>query len=306
MPDDPHVYDLIIIGAGPAGITSAVYAARQQLDFFIITENIGGQTLWSSDVENYTGFQYVSGAELVTIFEKHLKSYNINLRENEIVEAIEKEGNIVKIRSSKGTYLAKTVIVASGKKSRKLGVPGENEYRNKGVFYCAICDGPIFKDKDVAIVGGGNSALDAAMQLVKIAKKIYIINNTNSVSGDNLLTEKILNNEKVTVLNNSNVKSIEGDAFVKKIVIEHEKEKKEIKVEGVFIEVGLIPNSEFGVILKKNEKGEIVVDEYNRTNIPGIFAAGDVTTVPEKQIIIAAGEGSKALLGAFRYLSTTK
>jgi len=185
-------------------------------------------------------------------------------------------------------------------------VEGESEFKNKGVTYCATCDGPLFKDKKVAIIGGGNSALEAALQMVKISPQIYMINIASDLTADKVLQEAVSKVSNVEIWNSSQVKRIYGDNFVKGIEVEREGETKNLDVEGVFIEIGLIPNSEFttGLSLKKNKLDEIIVDCYNKTNIEGIFAAGDVTNVPEKQIIIACGEGSKASLSAFRYLST--
>ena len=296
------IYDLIIIGAGPAGITAGIYAARQKLDFCIITEDIGGQTLWSSNVENYTGYRVLTGTELVNKFQEHLNSYGIEVKENKTILSVKKENEIFEVFTKDETYYTKTVIAASGKRSKELNVPGEVEYKNKGVYYCATCDGPLFYDKDVAIIGGGNSALDAASQLVTIAKKLYIINSTEKIGGDEFLKDKVQKAENVIVYNNSNVKSIQGDVFVESIIFSHNNEQIKIDMQAVFIEIGLTPNSTFLDDVKKNNWGEIIVDEANKTNIPGLFAAGDVTIVPEKQIIIAAGEGSKAFLGAYKYL----
>ena len=298
--------DLIIIGAGPAGITAAVYAARKKMKLLVITKDIGGQTAWSGDIENYTGYQFVSGPELVSKFEEHLRKYNITLKENEEALELRKKGNVVYLKTDKGEYEAKTVIIASGKRSRELGVPGEKEFKNRGLTYCATCDGPLFAGKDVAVIGGGNSALDAALQLVNIAKKVYVINIASGFTGDPIMQEKVKENKKVVILNNSQVLSVSGNKMVNAIKVKTQKEEREISVEGIFVEIGLIPNSGFAKTIKKNKQGEIKVDSYNRTDIPGVFAAGDVTDVPEKQIIIAAGEGAKATLGAFRYLSKLK
>jgi len=294
--------DLIIIGAGPAGITAAVYAARKKMKLLVITKDIGGQTAWSGDIENYTGYQFVSGSELVSKFENHLRKYDIALKENEEVAKLGKKDNTVYVKTSKGEYQAKTAIIASGKRSRELSVPGEKEFKNKGLTYCATCDGPLFSGKDVAIIGGGNSALDAALQLVNIAKHVHIINITDSLTGDPIMQEKVKNSDKVTILNNSQVRAVLGDKMVTGVKIE----KETIPVQGIFVEIGLVPNSSFAETIEKNKQGEIKVDSYNRTNVPGIFAAGDVTDVPEKQIIIAAGEGAKATLGVFKYLSRLK
>ncbi|MFC1703758.1 NAD(P)/FAD-dependent oxidoreductase [Candidatus Omnitrophota bacterium] len=302
------LYDLIIIGAGPAGITAAVYAARKRMNLLVLTEDIGGQAAWSGDIENYTGYQFVSGIELASKFEEHMRKFNIPVNQGEPVISLENKEKIISVTTKKGSYQAKTVIVASGKRSRELGVSGEKEYKNKGLTYCATCDGPLFADKDVAIIGGGNSALDACLQLIKIAKNIYMINVASELTGDAIMQEKVKASDKVTVINNAQVSEVVGEAFVKAVKIKRSNQQQEelLPVEGIFVEIGLIPNSDFARELEKNELGEIKVDHYNQTNISGIFAAGDVTDVPEKQIIIAAGEGSKAALTAFRYLSRTK
>ena len=300
------IYDLVIIGAGPAGITAAVYAARKKMDPLVITKDIGGQASLSGDIQNYTGYQFISGPELATKFEEHMRKFNFEIKENEEVkELISKKGTFL-VKTDKDNYQAKTVIVASGKRSRELGVTGERKFRNQGLTYCATCDGPLFAGRDVAVIGGGNSALDAALQLIKIANHIYIINITDSLTGDGIMREKIRADNKVSIFNNSRVKEILGDSFVRAIKIEEDKEEKILTVQGIFVEIGLIPNSEFAPSLERNERKEIIVNQRNETNIPGIFAAGDVTNVPEKQIIIAAGEGAKAVLSAFRYLSTRK
>jgi len=300
------IYDLAIIGAGPAGITAAVYAARKKMDPLVITKDIGGQATLSGDIQNYTGYQFITGPELAIKFEEHMRKFNFEIKENEEVkELISKKGTFL-VKTDKDNYQAKTVIVASGKRSRELGVTGERKFRNKGLTYCATCDGPLFAGRDVAVIGGGNSALDAALQLIKIANHIYIINITDNLTGDGIMREKIRVDNKVSIFNNSRVKEILGDSFVQAIKIEEGKEEKILAVQGIFVEIGLIPNSEFAPSLEKNERKEIIVNQQNETNIAGIFAAGDVTNVPEKQIIIAAGEGAKAVLSAFRYLSTRK
>jgi alkyl hydroperoxide reductase subunit F len=296
------IYDLIIIGAGPAGITAAVYAVRKKMELLVITENIGGQAAWSGDIENYTGYQFITGPELAAKFEEHMRKYNIELKENEKVTEIKKAGFLILVKTEKASYEAKTVIVASGKITRELHVPGEKEYKNKGLTYCATCDGPLFAGKDVAVVGGGNSALDAALQMVKIARYVTIINITGSLTADPVMRQKIQETSNVSILHNAKVTAITGEKFVSGIRVMRQEKEELIPVQGVFVEIGLIPNSNFATDLEKNQFGEIKVNYKNETNIPGIFAAGDVTDVPEKQIIIAAGEGSKAALSAFAYL----
>jgi alkyl hydroperoxide reductase subunit F len=300
------LYDVIIIGAGPAGITASVYAARKKMDLLVLTGDIGGQAAWSGDIENYTGYQFVTGAELTSKFEEHMKKYGITVKEGEEATGISKNRNVCVVSTEKSEYRTKTVVIASGKRSKELNVQGEDKFRNKGLTYCATCDGPLFADKEIAIIGGGNSALDAALQLIKIAKKVFVINSTSELGGDRIVRDKVTASDKVTVINNARVSEVHGGSFVEGINIKEDGKEKEIPVQGVFVEIGLIPNSKFAKPLETNELGEIMVDSYNRTNIPGIFAAGDVTDVPEKQIIIAAGEGAKAALGAFSYISKIK
>ncbi len=296
--------ELIIVGAGPAGITAGVYAARKQIDFIILTKDVGGQTSLSADVENYTGYQFITGTELVAKFEEHLKQFNVQLKTEEGVKRIAKaeKGHFV-IETDKNSYEALSVIIASGRRPRWLPAAGEELFRNKGVSYCATCDGPLFPKKTVAVIGGGNSALDATLQMMHIATKIYLVNINPELGGDPVMREKIEASEKVEVLNNTVTKEILGEQFVKAIKVDQKGVPRELAVQGVFVEIGSVPNSDIIDFVEKNKNGEIVVDNLNRTSATGIFAAGDVTDIPEKQIIVAAGEGAKAVLGVFRYLS---
>jgi alkyl hydroperoxide reductase subunit F len=300
------IYDLIILGAGPAGITAAVYAARKKMDFLILSLDVGGQTAWSGNIENYTGYQFITGPELTLKFEEHMKAFSAPLNIPEEARGIIRQNDLIKVTTDKNEYFSKTAILATGKRPRMLNVPGEKEFKNKGITYCATCDGPLFKDKNVAVIGGGNSALDAALQLMKICPKVYIVNITAELTGDAVMIESVRKSKNVEVLSNSKVKEITGKTFVNAISVEREGKLQSLDVEGVFIEIGLMPNSGFDKITKHNEYGEIMVDCHNATSVSGIFAAGDVTNVLEKQIIIACGEGSKACLSAFRYLSTHK
>ncbi len=300
------IYDLIIIGAGPAGITAAIYSARKELDFLVLSMDIGGQTSWSGDIENYIGYQLITGSDLTLKFEEHMKKYGIQLKENEEVTSVSSEDDILRVTSNKGSYLAKAVIVASGKRSRELGVPGEIEFRGKGLAYCATCDAPLFSGKDVAVVGGGNSAVEAALQLVKIAKHVYIINNISELGGDDIIRDKVTSANNVTLINDSEVTEVIGETFVSGIKVKTPEGEKILSLQGVFVEVGLIPNSGFIHPLDMNSSGEIEVNVRNETSVKGIFSAGDVTDVPEKQIIVAAGEGAKAALSAYSYISRLK
>jgi len=296
-------YELIIIGAGPAGITAGVYAARKRMNFLIITTDIGGQASLGWDIENYIGYQFIAGTELMEKFKEHLEKFDVEVRNNEKATVVEKSGAFVQIHTDKGAYTAKTVIIASGRRPRKLGAPGEDEFKNKGVTYCATCDAPLFADMDVAVIGGGNAALDAALQLIKIAKRIYLIEVKPKVTADRIMVEKATESGKVFMYTGTKVKRIYGEQLVQGIEIEKDGKVEDLPVGGIFVEIGSTPASDFATGVIKNERGEIVVNCSCETNIPGVFAAGDVTNVPAKQIIVACGEGAKACISAFDYVN---
>jgi NADH-dependent peroxiredoxin subunit F len=297
------LYDLIIVGAGPAGITAAVYAARKRLRTLVLTGDIGGQAAWSSDIQNYTGFQFITGPELAQRFNEHLKSFDIKVLEGQLVECIKKEADTFNVKTKEGEYAAHTVVIATGRKPKRLGCPGETEYKNQGVTYCATCDAPLYSGKDVAVIGGGNSALDAALQLEKIAKKIYLIDISDRIIGDPIMLEKARESEKIQIMTNTEVREILGGKFVSGIRILIEKKQENIlPVEGVFVEIGSTPVKEPACEAKLDIHGQIIVDERCQTSLPGLYAAGDVTNVPEKQIIVAAGQGCTAAIQAFKYL----
>ena len=300
------MYELIIVGGGPAGITASIYAARKRMNFLVITKDIGGQAALSSDIENYTGYQYITGPELTKKFEEHMQEFQIELKYEDVV-GIEKTDEVFKVKTDKGIYESKALIIASGAKPRTLKVPGEQEFKNRGVTYCATCDAPLFPNKDVVVVGGGNSGLDATLQLMKIANRIHLIERGPRLRGDEIMRDKVERSEKVTVLTNTNVLEISGDKFVTGVTVEREGKRETLGAQGVFIEIGYIPNSEFAAgVVQLNERKEIVVDDRCKTSVDGIFAAGDVTDVPQKQVIVAAGEGAKAALCAHEYLQRLK
>lgn len=302
MSKPSRVYDLIIIGAGPAGITASIYAARKKMAFAVIATNIGGQVSLSSKIENYTGFQYITGEELAAKFHEHLERYKFELKMEE-AQKVEREGNLFKIRTDTSTYLSKMVIMATGRKPRELKVPGEAELKNRGVSYCATCDGPLFENKDVVVVGGGNSGLEAVLQLTKIAKSVHLIEVAPQLKADPVLVEKARASDTVKIWTNTQVLEVVGDKVVTGIRIRRNGDETLLPVQGVFVEIGSVPSSDMVGFVEKNRWGEIVVDCKCETDVPGLFAAGDVTSVPEKQIVVAAGEGCKAALSAFRYLS---
>jgi alkyl hydroperoxide reductase subunit F len=304
------IYDLIIIGAGPAGMTAGVYAARKKLKTLIISKDIGGQASWSSDIENYLGFSMITGPELVKKFEDHLEEFKDDVELRVSISGINKlikKGKNFAVETGDGKKEeAKAIIIAGGKVPRELGVKGEKEFLNKGVTYCAWCDGPLFKGKDVAIIGGGNAALDAALNVSKLVNQIYIINITKELTGDPVMIDKVMDLQHIRIMNDTEVIEIEGEKTVENIRIKSRDGglQKDLPVSGVFIEVGSLPATDYlKGIVKLNKNGEIIIDELNATSVSGIFAAGDITEVVEKQIITAAGEGAKAAIQASIYLA---
>lgn len=301
----PLMYDSIIIGGGPAGLAAAIYMARQKLNFVLITKIVGGQTLWSSEIENYLGFHLIDGIHLVQKFREHLNDYQDSflLKEGEAVTNVEKQNGGFMVTTDKGTYESRTLLVATGEKHRELGVPGEKEFYGRGVTYCATCDAPLYKDKDVAVIGGGNSAMESALFLEKYATRVTILTINEALMGDSVMKKKISKSEKITTLPKAKTVKILGDSFVNGIEYELEDGTRNVMdVQGVFIEIGLIPVSGFIDIVKKNKWKEIVINEKNETSVKGIWAAGDVTDVTEKQIAVAVGEGSKAALQIISHL----
>ncbi len=306
--EEPEVFDTIIIGAGAAGITAAIYAVRKNLKVLILTKNIGGQAALSGDVENYPGFTMITGEELARRFREELLNFeNQGLWIKEGVEVSDLSGADPKfiVTTSEGSkYSGKTVIISSGRVPKMLNIPGERQLYGKGVTTCRACDAPFYKDKDVAIVGGGNSALDAAFSLQKVARSVTIINITEGLRGDEILLKNVTSSSKVKVLNNHEALEILGDKAVGGIKVKDKSgEEQVIPVSGVFVEIGWTPSTSFDKLTDKNDNGEIEVDEYGATSIPGIYAAGDVNNVWGEQIVIAAGEGAKTALRVAEHLS---
>lgn len=299
------MYELIIAGAGPAGLTAAVYTARKGLNALLISKDIGGQTNLTLSIENYMGYQFVQGPELMRKFEDQVKQFPIGIETGEGIERVRRVEKGFEFTTESGrAYQSSAAIITTGKRQRKLGVPGEDRLLGMGVSYCAICDGPFFRGVDVAVIGGGNSALEAVADLVRIARRVYLISLT-SLTCDRILAERAKDAHNLTMLTKHEVLSINGDDSVSAIIIRSldTGETINLDVNGVFVEIGLIPNSEpVKDLLRLNAAGEIEVNCLCETEIPGIYAAGDVTNTPEKQIVIAAGEGAKAALQAHRYL----
>jgi alkyl hydroperoxide reductase subunit F len=299
------MYDLMIIGGGPAGMTAAVYTARKKLNVLLLSKDLGGQVNWIFGIENYMGYQFIEGQQLVKKFEEQVKHFPIDMKIGENVNSMSRIDGGFEVRTEKGeAYQAKAVLIATGKRPRPLNVPGEEKLRGRGVTYCATCDGPLFADMEVAVVGGGNSALEVVDDMVKIASRVYLVSLT-PLTGDQVIIDRVKDAGNLTMFLEHEVTEISGEKLVDGIKIRDlkTKQERELRVSGVLIEIGLIPNS---VVAKDvaalNSKGEIEVTCNNETNVAGLFAAGDVTNVPEKQVLIAAGEGAKAALQAHRFL----
>ncbi|CUH96862.1 NADH dehydrogenase [Propionispora sp. 2/2-37] len=302
------MYDLLIIGGGPAGMTAAVYAARKKMNTLLITKEFGGQPMWTMEIENYMGYQFVTGPELMAKFEEQVQRFSTPIKYEEINKLVRNDDStFTAIGNEGGEYRAKAVIIASGKRPRLLNVPGEKEFTGRGVSYCATCDGPLFAGKTVAVIGSGNSAVQAAVELGNVAEKVYIVVR-KAYRADEILLDKMKKLNTVTEVIGYVAQEIIGEQFVEKLVIasSDSKETKELSVQGVFVEIGLMPNSEFlADMVQLNRIGEVQVDCHTKTGIPGLFAAGDVNDGPDKQIVIAAGDGAKAALMAYDYLLRT-
>lgn len=301
-------YDIIIVGAGPAGIAASIYASRKHLKTLTLTKNIGGQAAISINVKDYSGYQLISADELINKFKENQEDFNLEVKYGFEVDFIEKTPTGFKVGLNDDFYFAKAVIIATGREPKKLGVSGEYKFLGKGVSYCSTCDAPFFKDKVVSVIGSSSAAIYAIIQLLPIAKKIFLINNLNEFNVDPILFKKVKSSKKVKILNNYYLQEISGDKVLKNIKIKNKNGKVEVlTIDGLFIEIGskpVIPNViSNGKKLKTNLKHEIVIDKSCQTNISGLFAAGDVTNVPEKQVIIAAGQGCIASLSAFRFIN---
>lgn len=300
-------WDLIIIGAGAAGLAAGIYGARSGLKTLILEEKIvGGTTLDAPLVENYPGFTRIGGAELAEKMASHCRSTGVTIRELESVEGLELKGDQKIVKTKRTTYQAKAVIIASGSHYSEIGVLGEKEFRGRGVSYCGICDGPLFKGKRVLVVGGGNSAAITALYLADLASEVKVVHRRDALRAEDALVKAMEAKDNVQILWNTEVKEIRGEKLVNKVVLFNNKigETSELSVDGVFVQVGEAPNShlakESGV--EVDEDGYVKVDMFQRTNIPGVYATGDVTNHPVKQIGTAVGQGITAALEAYGYI----
>jgi alkyl hydroperoxide reductase subunit F len=301
------MYDVVIIGGGIAGQTAAIYASRKRMDFLLLTKELGGQFLNSSEILNYPGIIKTTGIEFKSVMDKQLEFNKVKPVEGETVERIEKIKDGFRVYGDRKSYETRTVIIATGAGPRKLNVPGEEEFAGKGVTYCSICDGPLFSGMDIAVVGGGNSALEAVDFTKDIARKIYLINIGREFNAHEYLIERVNSYGNVEVIKEAATKEILGDRFVNGLVYERDSKKHTLKVQGVIIEIGRTPNVDFlRGFLELDEHDHIAVDCQARTSVEGVFAAGDCTSGHEYQYITSAGQGCMALLKAARYLANKK
>lgn len=309
-----NIFDLIIIGAGPAGTAGAVYASRKRLKTMLVTGEFGGQSVVSSDIQNWIGTPSISGENLAKSFRDHVKANEgdfLSVLDGKLVKEIKKNGENFETILEDGTSLfSHTVLITSGSKRRKLDIPGATEYENKGITYCATCDGPLFADQDVIVVGGGNAAFETALQLLAYCKSVTLLNRSENFRADEITVEKALKNEKFRVIKNIDLVKIEGETFANKFVIKHNEsgEIEEIPTGGIFVEIGQLPNTDFVKdIVPLDDQGRIKIDPWNaRTETDGIWAAGDVTNILYHQNNIAAGDAVKALEDLYIWVHKNK
>lgn len=303
--ENKEPFDVLVIGGGPAGASAAIYAARKGIRTGIVAERFGGQVNDTLSIENFISVKYTEGPKLAASLEEHAKEYNIDIMKAQRAKRLEKK-DLIEVELENGAILkSKTVIISTGARWRNLGVPGEAEYKNKGVAYCPHCDGPLFAGKKVAVVGGGNSGIEAAIDLAGLTEHVTVLEFMSELKADSVLQDRLNSLPNTTVIKNAQVKEITGSNRVAGVsYIERESgETKHLDLEGVFVQIGLVPNTDWlGDTIERTRMGEIVVDSHGATSIPGVFAAGDCTNSPYKQIIISMGSGATAALGAFDYL----
>ena len=304
--EDKGVFDVLVVGGGPSGNSAAIYAARKGIKTGLVAETFGGQVMETVGIENMIGTPYTEGPKLMAKVEAHTREYHVDIMKAQKAKSIKKT-DLIEVELENGAVLkAKTAILSVGAKWRNINVPGENEFRNKGVTYCPHCDGPLFTGKDVAVIGGGNSGIEAAIDLAGLAKQVYILEFLPELKADQVLQDRIAALPNVTVFTNVATKEIIGDEEVTGLVYTDRasQEEKTLSLQGVFVQIGLVPNTEWLLDseVALNDRREIIVDNHGATNVPGIFAAGDCTNSAYKQIIISMGSGATAALGAFDYL----
>jgi thioredoxin reductase (NADPH) len=299
------IYDLIIIGAGPAGLSAAIYAARYKMNFLVVGELVGGLATEAHKVSNYPGVKDISGIELMESFRAQAEALGAKIEES-AVQNIEKKKDRFVVKTANASHEAKAIILALGLQHRKLNISGEEEFLGKGVSYCATCDGAFYKNKNVAVIGGGNSAVSAAVMLAKIAKKVYLINRSDKFRAEPAWIEELKKMKNAEIIYNANVSKVSGKEFVEKIELDT---GKKLDVDGLFIEAGVIPSTLLAknLVVSLDENGFISVDNEMNTNVAGVFAAGDITNGSSfKQIVIACGQGAIAAYSAYKFVAKNK
>lgn len=303
--EDKEPFDVLVVGGGPSGASAAIYAARKGIRTGIVAERFGGQVMDTVGIENFISVKYTEGPKLAAMLEEHVNEYGIDVMKLQRAKRLEKK-EFIEVELESGAVLkSKTVILSTGARWRNVNVPGEAEFKNKGVAYCPHCDGPLFVGKDVAVIGGGNSGIEAAIDLAGIVKHVTVLEFAGELKADAVLQKRLYSLPNVTVVTNAQTKEITGTDKVDGITyIDRETgNEHHVELQGVFVQIGLVPNTDWlGDTIERNRMGEIVVDNHGATSIAGVFAAGDCTNSPYKQIIISMGSGATASLGAFDYL----
>ncbi|MDP2737052.1 MAG: FAD-dependent oxidoreductase [bacterium] len=303
------MFDTIIIGAGPTGMAAAIYAARRMMKALVISKNIGGQVIWASDIKNYPGMEFVSGVDLINKMSQQVKDLGVDIKIDEVKKIVKNDDGSFLVEAGRNNYSTKTVIIAMGLAPKQLNLAKENELTGRGISYCANCDGPLFKGKNVAVAGGGNAALDAAEVLSKIANKVYLIYRKPHLKAFESLISAVKDKTNVEIILSSEISEIIGGEKLEKLkIISNISQKlRELEIDGLFIEIGHEPKTEVVANLVETDTlGQVVVDLSGKTSCDGVFAAGDVTQGEFKQIIIGSGQGAVAALSAYKYLQLKK
>lgn len=301
------VRDIIIIGGASAAQSAAIYAKRAGMDVLVIADEYGGQINNTDVVENWLGTKSISGPDLAEKFTEHMREYEVDEQHGEKVVDVRKDGDIFTVETESGDeFKSYGVIIATGGSRRRLNVEGEEEFRNKGVAYCAVCDGPLYQGDEVAVIGGGYAGTEAADYLSDVAEHVYLLSRSGNLTGEEITINKVENDENVEVLREAEVESFEGDQLLETVRYAHKDEVEELDVPGAFIEIGTVPNSDITDLVETNESGKIKVDRDMNTGVEGLYAAGDVNDMGAQQLVVSAGQGCDAALNASEYVKQKK
>jgi alkyl hydroperoxide reductase subunit F len=302
-----EVRDMIVIGGASAAQSAAIYAVRAGMDVLVIADEYGGQINNTDVVENWLGTKSISGPDLAEKFTEHMREYDVDEQTGEKVVDVRKEDDAFTVETESGEeFRSHAVIIATGGSRRRLNVPGEEEYRNKGVAYCAVCDGPLYQGEEVAVVGGGYAGTEAADYLSDVAEQVYLLSRSGVLKGEEITINKVENDENVDVLREASVSEFQGEQLLESVEYDQNGEKKELEVPGAFIEIGTVPNSDITDLVETNESGKIKVDREMNTGVDGLYAAGDVNDMGAQQLVVSAGQGCDAALNASEYVKQKK